>query len=51
MREVVNFKGREKVTAWWSDTVSRVMESDKVLQDLVKTRWGRFPARDRKSVV
>ena len=45
MREVVNFKGREKVTAWWSDTVSRVMESDKVLQDLVKTRWGRFPAR------
>ena len=26
----MNFKGREKVTTWWSDTVSGVMESAEV---------------------
>ena len=33
------------MTAWWSDTVSRVMESTEVLQDLVRTRLSWFPAR------
>ena len=41
----MNFKGREKVTAWWSDTVSGVTEGGEVLQDLVKTRSSWFPAR------
>ena len=37
MREVVNFKGKKKVTARWSDTVIGVTESAEVLQNLGKT--------------
>ena len=44
MREVVNFKGREKMTVWWSDTESGLTESAEVLHDLEKRRSSWFSA-------
>ena len=41
---MVNFKGREKMPAWWSDAVIGVTESAEVLQDLVKTWLSWLPA-------
>ena len=41
----MNFKGRKKVTAWWSYTVSGVTKSAEELHDLVRRRSSSFLAR------
>ena len=44
-REVLSFEGRERVRAWWSDTMSGVTKSAEALHYLMKTRSSWFPAR------